>query len=79
MFNKFMSQGQRFFLRSTILCFNVTGSLICKMKQFVQNKSQAKKLLEDQITYKCSGNVQGLKKQTNKQTNKQNNECIPTY
>ena len=49
------------------------------MKQFVQNKSQAKKLLEDQITYKCSGNVQGLKKQTNKQTNKQNNECIPTY
>ena len=47
------------------------------MKQFVQNKSQAKKLLEDQITYKCSGNAQGLKKQTNKQTNKTMNAFLP--
>ena len=74
MFNKFLSQGHSFFLRSTILWFNITGSLTCKMNKFVQNKSQAKKILEDQVTSKCSGNVRGLKKQINKQ----NNECIPT-
>ena len=71
MLNKFLSQGLTFSLRGHILWFNIIGSGVCKIKHFIQNKSQASKksirgLDEEnktgQSSSKSSLNIQSLKK-----------------
>ena len=51
MFNQFLSQGQGFFQIEShnTFWFNITGSLACKMNNFVQNKSQVTKALEHRM------------------------------